>query len=253
VAAWLAWRSALEGIHRPWSTSTSARVFFVSQLGKYAPGSVWPILIQVEAGRRNEAAPGKMVAANLLSIVVSLVSGLIVGATCLAFADGTTFARYWWILLVVPVLALILVPSVLRRVLELLYRLLHREAPDVTLGAGALARSLVWSIVMWMSLGLQTAVLAHALGARGGAVVPTSVGATALAVCLGLLFLPAPAGSGVREVVLGVTLAALLPTGGLIAIVAASRGLAALCDVGAAVVAYAADRVQRQRTARAVN
>jgi uncharacterized membrane protein YbhN (UPF0104 family) len=53
----------------------------------------------------------------------------------------------------------------------------------------------------------------------------------ALAVSAGLLFLPAPAGAGMREVVLGVVLLTMLTSGQVVAVVVASRVIILLADL----------------------
>ena len=44
------WRQVLLGLDAHTSVRVAARVFFPSQLGKYLPGSVWPVLAQMEFG-----------------------------------------------------------------------------------------------------------------------------------------------------------------------------------------------------------
>ena len=50
VASMWAWRVLLAGLGSPLKFSAAARVMFVGQLGKYLPGSVWPVLVQMEMG-----------------------------------------------------------------------------------------------------------------------------------------------------------------------------------------------------------
>ena len=46
------WQSLLAGLGSPLRTTTAGRIFFIGQLGKYIPGSVWPVLTQMELGAR---------------------------------------------------------------------------------------------------------------------------------------------------------------------------------------------------------
>ena len=52
-----------------------------------------------------------------------------------------------------------------------------------------------------------------------------------LAVSAGILFLPAPAGAGMREVVLGFVLLSALTSGQVVAVVVASRVIILLADL----------------------
>jgi glycosyltransferase 2 family protein len=46
------WLALLRGLGVTAPRLEAARVFFVSQLGKYVPGAVWPAVAQMEFGRR---------------------------------------------------------------------------------------------------------------------------------------------------------------------------------------------------------
>ena len=61
----------------------------------------------------------------------------------------------------------------------------------------------------------------------------------ALAVSAGILFIPAPAGAGLRELVLVLVLKPDLGTGGALAIVVASRVLLVAADLLLAAAAFA--------------
>ena len=50
------WRAVLAGLGVRFGARETAGIFFVSQLGKYLPGSVWPIVMQMEAGKARGAS-----------------------------------------------------------------------------------------------------------------------------------------------------------------------------------------------------
>jgi uncharacterized membrane protein YbhN (UPF0104 family) len=68
------------------------------------------------------------------------------------------------------------------------------------------------------------------------------IGAIALAVPLGILFIPAPAGAGIRDVVLVLVLTVILTSGQALAVVVASRVLLILSDLVLAGLAAASRR-----------
>src|SRR6478672_5373 len=45
------WRVLMAGLGSPLPFGPSARIFYISQLGKYVPGSVWSVMAQMELGR----------------------------------------------------------------------------------------------------------------------------------------------------------------------------------------------------------
>ena len=62
-------------------------MFFVSQLGRYLPGSLWPIVMQMDAGRRRGASRKTMLAANLITVtLLSLCVGLVLAALLFPFS-----------------------------------------------------------------------------------------------------------------------------------------------------------------------
>ena len=72
-----------------------------------------------------------------------------------------------------------------------------------------LVRCAIWTVVGWAAMGLHAWAITRPLGAAAGDAIFVS-GAFALAWTVGLLAVPLPAGAGLREVVLVVTVGALI-------------------------------------------
>ncbi|MBX6168438.1 MAG: flippase-like domain-containing protein, partial [Thermobispora bispora] len=94
-----------------------------------------------------------------------------------------------------------------------------------------------WALAGWAAYGAHLALLVHGLGATGAAAVPLSVGAFALAWCLGLVVVIAPAGAGVREVAIVAALAPVLDQGSAIAAALCSRLVVSIGDLVCAALA----------------
>ena len=233
------WRAVLAGlsVRLPWAAG--AKVFFTSQLGKYLPGSVWPVLLQMEAGRAHGASRRTMISANLVTLVLSCAVGLLIAAGALPFADTTALHKYWWFLLALPLLLALLHPRAIPWLLDRAFGLLRREPLGERLDARASFVAASWSLASFVLLGLHVAVLALALGGDTTKILLLSVGGMALAVAGGVLFIPAPAGAGVRDVILALVLGAELSSARALAVVIASRVLLILGDIGLAGVAVA--------------
>ena len=235
AATYPLWRSLLGGlgVDIPWGDG--ARVFFVSQLGKYVPGSVWPVIMQMEAGRRRGATRAKMLWANLSALILGCTVGLVVACALLPIYDRQALARYWWALLALPALIAVLHPRVLPWALERVMKLMRRPpAAFERIDPMAELRAAGWSLLSWAALGAQVAVLVVASGRSGFAPVALAVGGVALAISVGILFIPAPAGAGIRDVVLGLVLGVVLAPGPAIAVVVGSRAILVICDVALA-------------------
>jgi hypothetical protein len=238
------WREVLRGldVDMPWGLG--AQVFFTSQLGKYLPGSVWPVLIQMEAGRARGASRRTMLAANLIAIVLSCAIGLGLACVLLPFSDSHALKRYWWLLLALPLLIALLHPRAVPKVLDFAFSLLRRPPLDQRLRVRDSLRASAWSLASFVVVGLHVAILGVAIGG-GASTVLLSIGGMALAVCAGVLFIPAPAGAGVRDVVLTLVLSATLTTGQALAVVVASRAILIVVDLALAGLAAAARRHAR--------
>jgi hypothetical protein len=238
------WREVLEGLHVDMPWRVGARAFFTSQLGKYLPGSVWPVLVQMEAGKARGASRRTMLAANLITIVLSCAVGLILASALLPISDTHALSHYWWLLLVLPFLIALLHPRALPWVLDRVFALMHRPALDERLPVRSTVRAAGWSVGSFVFQGLHIAILALTLGGGGFSTVLLCIGGMSLAVSAGVLFIPAPAGAGVRDVILTLVLRATLSGGQALAVVVASRALLIVADLFLA--ALAATTLRRQ-------
>jgi hypothetical protein len=247
-ATYLQWRAVLHGLGVPFGLREGAQVFFVSQLGKYLPGSVWPIVMQMEAGRARGANRKTMLAANLITVVLSVAVGVALASVLLPFSYAAALHRFWWALAALPLLAMLAHPRSVPFLLDRLLRALRRAPLGVQMTNRATGSAMLWSAVSWACLGVHLAILTAAIGGASVGLVALCIGGMGLAVSAGVLFLPAPAGAGMREVVLGYVLAAVLTGGQVVAVVIASRVLLILVDL---LLAAAAATSKRRATADA--
>jgi hypothetical protein len=234
VAAMLAWRALLADLGAPLRVSDAGRVFFASQLGKYLPGSVWPLLAQIELARDLKVPRPVSLASSVLAIVLSLTVGILVALVTLPFGAAGALRDFWWILLAVPLLLVALHPRVTVGLLNVALRLVRRSPLAVRPTWRGMARATAWQTLCWVLLGLHCYLLVLGYGAAPGQAFPLAIGGFALAYCAGVLFLPAPAGLGVREVALSASLALVLTQPQAFAVALVSRFAMALVDGGVA-------------------
>jgi uncharacterized membrane protein YbhN (UPF0104 family) len=225
------WRTILRGLGAPAPFRQSSKVFFVSQLGKYLPGSVWPVLAQMEYGRRTHTGRKTMLAANALTVALSLAAGLIVAAGCLPFAGAAGLHRYWWAFACLPLLLGLLHPKSVPGLLNLIFTRLGREPMDSQLSWSTVVRATGWALLSWLFFGLHLLALVNGVGVHGWHVAAASIGGFALAVSAGILFIPAPAGAGVRDAVLIAALGAVLGSGTAVAVGLVSRVVLIVVDL----------------------
>jgi glycosyltransferase 2 family protein len=225
------WRRLLAALGSPLPLPAAARVFFLAQLGKYVPGAMWPVLAQVELARAHRVPPRRAATVAVLTMLVSLCSGLLAALATLPVLAGGRAGGYAWAFLAVPALLAALHPRVVNPVLAGALRLARRPPLERALTFRALVGALTWSLLSWLLLGAHVWVLAVRLGAAPGRAALLGVGGFAFAWCAGFLVVFAPAGAGVREVLLVAALAPVLPVAAATVVALASRLLMTLADL----------------------
>ncbi len=242
-ALMMAWRRLLAALGSPLPVRAAARIMFIGQLGKYLPGSVWPVLAQMELGHTYHVPRHRSASASVLIMLLSLLTGLLTALVALPFVAGST--PYLWAFLAAPVLLVLLHPRVLNRALDRLLRLARQPALETPLTGRAMVASLAWAFASWILFGLQIWLLATRLGAPEGKTALLAVGGFAFAWSVGFLVVFAPAGAGVREVLLVAALGPVLGAGAATAVALVSR---VLMTAGDLLTAGSAAAVSRRST-----
>jgi uncharacterized membrane protein YbhN (UPF0104 family) len=232
LASAAVWRSLLADLGTPLRPRPALHVFFLGQLGKYVPGSVFAVAAQMELGRSQGAPRSRVGAASLLFMGVLVAAGLLTAAVALPLTSPAALREHAWVLLVLPVGLVTLAPPVLTRLVGLLLRALRRDPLDRPLSWRGVATALGWALAMWGMYGLHLWLLVRPQDTSGRAdLLLLSLGAYALAWTAGFLFVVAPAGAGVRELALVAALAPVLDAPAALAVAVLSRVLMTLGDL----------------------
>ena len=240
------WRAVLAdlGSALPWRAA--ARVFFVGQLGRYIPGTVFQFVAQAELARDYGVPRRRTGSALAVALLVSMTTALLLvtGVLPVALAGrgdvlGARWAWTGWLPWLTPLLVVLLLPPVLNPLLARLLRLARRDALEHPLTWRGIAAAAAWALASWLAVGLQVHVLATAVGdgVPGPRMLALSIGGYALAWAVGFLVVLAPAGAGAREVALGALVAVGTGSGGAAVVVLGSRVLLTAADVLLAVLA----------------
>ena len=240
----LSWRAMVEGLGIRVPLRPAAQIYFVGQLGKYVPGSVWPVLAQMELGAAHGLSRAVIGTASLLALAIAVPVALVVGLLAVPALLSADASAYLLLFGVLPLAVVLLSPPVLNPLLDRALRLARRPPLPQRLDGGAVLRVALFSAAAHLLLGLQTWLLARDLGAEGPLLLPLAVGAYSLASVAGLLALPVPAGAGVREAVLVLALAPAMPVGQALLLALVSR---AILTAGDLLVAGGAARASRLR------
>jgi hypothetical protein len=237
VALAASWYAMLDAVGRPQHCGPrpAAEVFAVGQVGKYAPGAVWPVVVQTQIGQRHGLRWRTILMTYTLSVVVVLATGSFVALGSLA-GPGPRWLRAAVLggaVLGAVLTASVLHPDAAHRLLNKLFVRATGEGLPERLQTRAAALSFVAGVVFWALVGIHASAILHPLG------VPTSryvyvAGCFALAWVAGVAAVPVPAGVGVREAVLVLSLGSLVGRPAAVTLALVSRLVQVAVDLGVA-------------------
>jgi len=221
----MSWRAILADLGSPLRLRDAVGIFFLGQLGKYLPGSVWAVVAQAELGRKHDVPRKQGAVSVLLAMLVGLTAGGLVAAATLPFAAGGELEPYRYAFLLPALGLVLLVPRVFEVVSARALRLLRREPLERGLSPRGIATAMAWALLQWAVWGLAVSSLAD------GAPYALCAGAYALAWSAGLLVILAPAGAGVRETALVVLLGSAIGNVPAFGVALVLRLLSTVADV----------------------
>jgi uncharacterized membrane protein YbhN (UPF0104 family) len=227
----LAWRSLLADLGSPLGLRRATTIMFVGQLGKYVPGMVWAFAAQVELAREHKIARRRSASATVVTVAVTLATGLVVAALTLPLASRGAARHYWWVLACAPLILAGLYPPLLGAALDRLLRLARRPPLERRISLPGLARCVAWSALGWACFGLHLWFLVAGVTGRGAGVLLLSVGTYALAWSVGFVLIIFPSGVGPRELAMIAGLAPVMPRGSALVVAIVSRLVMTVGDV----------------------
>lgn len=234
------WARVLAGYGYRLPVRTANSVFFIGQLGKYIPGSVWALAAQGQMARRFHVPVRTTVATGLIFLYWNVVTATLLGAVLTLLGFVNVNAPPWMTVSAVVVAVVALMPN------------------TVTALANKLAGTDVGHHTRWRDVGMVALMMLVTWGAYGMAVVsiapdnsndgtsklaiPTAIAAFSVAYVLGVLVPFAPAGFGIREASLTYLLTPTLGLATAAAVALVTRALHTIADFGIAAGAWAAGR-----------
>ena len=228
----MSWRAVAIAFGHRITVRQSSALVFISQIGKYIPGGVWPIVAGSQLGAR-AGIPASTTAVTLLTqLVISVATGSVM-AVLLAFTVPAFAAQYVGLLVLVVLAGVVLLtPPVMIRWLRLIFRLIRRThlVPEALSGR-ALASATAWSLASWVVFGLHLWFVLAATSGPAPELLLRSISGFSIAWVIGFLAIIAPAGAGVREAIMAVVLAGFFTAPQVLGIVLVSRMLLLAVDV----------------------
>jgi glycosyltransferase 2 family protein len=248
VTAVLSWRALLADEGHVLQAWTAGRIFLVGQLGKYLPGSVWSVMVQMELANGAGVPRARAFTTSLTWVGISVSSALTVGLVGLPLLASLDSPLAWLLLLVLPVALVCTHPRVLTVLVNLVLRLLRKAPLPGPFTWRGVAAAFGWLLVTWAFYGFHLWLLANAMGAPGLAGFLRCLGGFALAMAAGAVFLVVPSGAGIREGLIVAALVGVMSQGEALGLAVVSRMLFTGADVLAAgIAALSALRLLRRQ------
>ncbi len=198
------WRVILRGWQHEIPFLDAARIWSISNLGKYLPGKVWSITALAVMSREYGVSAAEGAAASVLVTLINTVVGfavaLVAGAPLLNIPP--------WVVLLIAVMAMAVVasPSALPRLGALAGRVLKRDIVLRPLAHRVLLFAGMLTCVAWLMYGVAFWLFTRGvLGVAPGA-LRSYVAVFAGSYLLGFVALISPAGLGIREGAMSVAL-----------------------------------------------
>ena len=241
------WRRVVRSWASELGFAEAARIWFISNLGRYIPGKVWQIAamgaMAKDAGVSPLAATGSAIVVNLVNVLVGFAVVLSSGA---AFFDQPVVAVF---LSVALLIGLTMTPVALPWFARMAGRVLRRSIDVPRLPSSAIWIACAGCLVAWLLYGLAFRLfVAGVLGSAPGSYASYLAAFTG-SYLLGYIALFSPGGLGVREGALVIALRrlGLGVAGGAGIIAVASRLWLTALEVVPGVLFLVAGAIRRRR------
>lgn len=233
-----AWTLVLAGWAQRLPLARAASIWCISNLGRYLPGKVWTVAGLAVLARRSGVSGWAAAASAVVMQFLAVATG---AAVFLAFVPTESFAPTVSPALVGAAGMAGAVAAVVLATSPLLQKVARVIRPDVTLqplAPSAATFGAAATAAAWLGYGLALWLLARGVVPDADLSIPMAVGAFAGAYIVGLVFIFAPGGVGVREGVLVTLLTPSVGGGAAVVLAVASRLLMTVTEIVAALGAW---------------
>lgn len=212
----------------PMPLRDSLRVYFITNLGTYLPGTYWFIPARMMMNSKHGMTAMQTGISTVFEQVLLVLSGALLGLLGLELVAevlGVAVASFWWIAVVVVLGLVSIHPISLRFIMTLLARALRKPLGEYNLKYSTTLLHLVWSIVIWLLGSLALLLLAMVFVSTLTFMdLPVFSAIFAVSWLIGFFTPFAPSGIGIREGVMGLAFGVMgFPVGAGVVIAMLSR------------------------------
>ena len=207
------WRltlARLDGSSLPFSTAF--RIWWLSQTGRYLPGKVLTWASRYALVAEHEVSARNILLSLILEHVLTPIGAVLIFALfSLMRVAGLLSDWLWLVIVVVAGLCVLLYPPFLQATVNIGARLRHQSPVQLRLGLRDVTLLISHYALQWVIAGTAFVFFLAALTQPASGDWLALIGVFPLAWTCGFLSIITPGGLGVREVTLGLLLAAFMP------------------------------------------
>jgi uncharacterized membrane protein YbhN (UPF0104 family) len=203
------WRRVLAAWHSLLPFNEAARIWFLSNLGKYVPGNIWSLTAMGVMARERGVSGIAAAGSSVVMQAVSLATGTAVVIVTSAKLLGQPLVLGAAVGLLI--IALLIAPRFLPPIAQWIGSITGREIAPPSIPASSVWTAAVASALSWLFYGLAFRFFVQGLLGVAAGEISTYIAVYTAAYILGFISPIAPAGLGVREI----TLAAFMTQLGL--------------------------------------
>lgn len=192
-----AWRRIILATGERLPFADAARIWFVSNLGKYVPGKIWSIAAMTMMAKAEEVSPISAAGSSVLVQIVTIAAGICVVLATGAQAVNQQPAAYVVVIIIFASLAL--TPWILPALGKAASALTGRNIELPRLPASVIWITAATCAVSWIAYGVAFQFFVRGMLGNAAGATTSYIAVYAASYIIGFLALIAPGGAVVRE------------------------------------------------------
>jgi uncharacterized membrane protein YbhN (UPF0104 family) len=242
----LGWVMILRQLGEDITLRQGLRIWFLSQMGKYLPGTIWLFVGRIYQCERGGISRSKVMLSILIEMVLFSMAAATLGIGPLFSWEHSPFPTKsgLFVYSIAVALGLILLePHVLNWIVAGISRLLRRDAIELELAYGSVICLLFLYLLAWSVLGFAFFLMVRSIVSLRFHLVFAFMGIFAVSFLAGFLSFLTPGGLGVREGSMSFLLGFYMPLPLAILVSILSRVWLTLVEIICVVLSLALNRV----------
>ncbi|MEO5903269.1 MAG: lysylphosphatidylglycerol synthase domain-containing protein [Gemmatimonadaceae bacterium] len=191
------WRRVILAAGETLSFKTAARIWFISNLGKYVPGKVWSIAAMTVMARNESVSPMTAAGSSVLLQLVTIAAGI--GVVLVAGSQAVDNRILAIAVLVVLIGFVAAAPRLLPAVARLATSLTGKDIKLPRIASKTVWAATLRAVISWVAYGVAFQFFVHGVVGSASGAVSSYIAVYAASYIIGFLALFAPGGAVVRE------------------------------------------------------